>query len=188
MRRLKLLSRICIVLWAYCSHMAVMRIDFIRDFTFLTSLILLLQFSVILQTSHLYVYLPQTLCKMSVLLPEIELDNSRRLRISAQMVDTGEKMTPKNRFLSFCPGFVFQFKAWSTIDEWQHPDDGKQGWEYRSSYRSKAEISNIFTVSNKYRVSNLQYRVSTIFFWNGFHDFSPKKSFLRLKPKFCLEV
>ena len=91
-----------------------MRIDFIRDFTFLTSLILLLQFSVILQTSHLYVYLPQTLCKMSVLLPEIELDNSRRLRISAQMVDTGEKMTPKNRFLSFCPGFVFPFKAWST--------------------------------------------------------------------------
>ena len=31
--------------------------------------------------------------------PEFALDNSRIFRISAQMVDTGEKMTPKNRFL-----------------------------------------------------------------------------------------
>ena len=37
----------------------------------------------------------------------------------------------------------------------------------------------------QYRVSNLQYRVSPIFFSNGFRDFfclfSPKKSFLRSK-------
>ena len=102
--------------------MAVMRIDFIRDFTFLTSLILLLQFSVILQTSHLYVYLPQTLCKMSVLLPEIELDNSRRLRISAQMVDTGEKMTPKKQILIFLSWLCLSIQG--MVDEWQHPDDG----------------------------------------------------------------
>ena len=48
------------MLWAFCSHMAVMRIGFIRYFTFLASFILLLQFCVILQTSHLCVYLPQT--------------------------------------------------------------------------------------------------------------------------------
>ena len=105
--------------------MAVMRIGFIRDFTFLTSLILLLQFSVILQTSHLYVYLPQTLCKMSVLLPEIELDNSRRLRISAQMVDTGEKMTPKKQILIFLSWLCLSIQG--LVDGWQHPDDGKQG-------------------------------------------------------------
>ena len=34
-----------------------------------------------------------------------------------------------------------------------------QGWEYRSSYRSKCEISNVFTVSKsiEYRISNIKF-------------------------------
>ena len=107
------------------SAMLVVLESLVQTWEILASFILLLQFCVILQTSHFYVYLPQTLCKMSVLPPEIALDNSRRLRISAQMVDTGEKMTPKKQILIFLSWLCLSIQG--LVDEWQHPDDGKQG-------------------------------------------------------------